>query len=172
MAFILLLALAALAAAIVAAARRGLTRLQDSRQEAWSALEAQLIKRQELMIRIVGLCSRLMRYEHDTLSRVSTAGSAVLAAARTANIPALAAADKSHRAATAALFALAANYPQFAMSAAFRALRERTATLDARVDEKREQYNATVSVLNFRCHAFPYSLVARSMGLRPSSILP
>jgi LemA protein len=171
MAWILVLALAALAAAVVAAARRGLANLQDSRQAAWAALEAQLEKRNELMIQIVGLCSRLMRYERGALDRVSTAGSAVIAAARRANIPALAAADKTHRAAAAALFEVAANYPQFGTSAAFAALIERARTLDARVDEKREQYNSTVSVLNFRCQAFPYSLVARTMGLRPAGFL-
>ncbi|MGH8242673.1 MAG: LemA family protein [Steroidobacteraceae bacterium] len=171
MAWILLLALAALAAAMVAAARRGLSNLQDSRQEAWAALETQLEKRHELMIQIVGLCSRLMKYERDTLDRLTTAGSAVIAAARRGNMPALAAADKTHRAASAALFALAANYPQFGTSAAFSALRERAATLDARVDEKREEYNSRVSLLNFRCRAFPYSVVARTMGLRPAAFL-
>lgn len=171
MAWFLLLALAALAAAIAMAARRGLASLQDSRERAWSALETQLVKRQELMIQIVGLCSRLMRYERDTLTRVSTAGSAVLAAARQGNMPALAAAEKTHRAASEALFRLAANYPQFGTSSAFRALRERAATLDARVDDRREQYNDAVSILNFRCQAFPYSLVARTMRLAPAAFL-
>jgi hypothetical protein len=171
MAWLLLFALAALVAAVALAARRGLAALQDARQEAWSALELQLAKRQELMIRIVGLCSRLMRCEGDVLDRVSTAGSAVIAAARRGNMPALAAADKTHRAASEALFRLAANHPQFGTSAAFRSLRDRAATLDARVDEKRERYNATVSVLNFRCRAFPYNLVARSMRLEPAAFL-
>jgi len=171
MAWILVLALVALAAAIMSAARRGLDNLQDSRQQAWAALEAQLVKRHELMIQIVGLCSRLMLYERDALERVSIAGSAVMAAARRSNIPALAAADKTHRAATATLFQLASNYPQFSTSRAFAALRERAETLDSRVDEKREQYNGAVSVLNFRCQAFPYSVVARTMGLRPAGFL-
>lgn len=171
MAWLLLLAVAALAAAVVAAARRGLGSLQDARLAAWAALEAQLVKRHELMIQIVGLCARLMKYERDTLERVTTSGSAVIAAVRRNNMPALAAADKTHRAAAAALFALAENYPQFATSAAFRALRDRAATLDARVDERREQYNDAVSVLNFRCQAFPYSVVARTMGLRPAPFL-
>jgi LemA protein len=112
-----------------------------------------------------------MGYERVALERVSTAGSAVIAAARRSNIPALAAADNAHRAAAAALFQFAANYPQFSASSAFAALRERAQTLDARVDEKREQYNRAVSVLNFRCQAFPYSIVARSMGLRPAGFL-
>jgi LemA protein len=171
MAWILLLALAALAAAAVAAARRGLASLQDTRQEAWAALETQLVKRQELMIQIVGLCSRLMRYERDALERVSIAGSAVIAAARRANVPALAAADKVHRSAVAALFTHAENYPQFSSSKAFKALCQRAATLDARIDEKREQYNGAVSVLNFRCQAFPFSVVARTMGVGPAAFL-
>ena len=103
MAWILLIALAALMAAIAAAARRGLAGLQDHREQAWSALETQLEKRHAHMIQIVGLCARLMKYEHDTLERVTTSGSAIIAAARRGNMPALAAADKAHRAATEAV---------------------------------------------------------------------
>jgi LemA protein len=171
MAWILVIALVALAAAVAAAARRGLANLQGSREEAWRTLEAQLEKRHAHMIRIVGLCARLMKYEHDTLERVTTSGSAIIAAARRGNMPALAAADKAHRAAAEALFMLAANYPQFGTSRAFNALRERALTLDARVDERREEYNNVVSVLNVRCQAFPYSLVARTMGMRPAAYL-
>ncbi len=167
-----MLALAALAAAIAMAARRGLAALRDSKQDAWIALETQLQKRQELLAPIVALCAKPMREERETLNRVSVAGSAVLAAAKRANIPALAAADKSLRAAVAVLFDRAAGHSPLAMSAAFAALRERVATLDARVDERREQYNAAVSVLNFRCHAFPYWLVARSMRVAPAAFLP
>ena len=171
MAWILLVAFAALAAAVAAAARRGLANLQGSREEAWAALEAQLEKRHAHMIQIVGLCARLMKYERDTLDRVTTSGSAVLAAARRGNMPALAAADKTYRAAAESLFRLAANYPQFGTSRAFRALHERAMTLDGRVDERRETYNNVVSVLNVRCQAFPYSLVARTMGMRPAAFL-
>ncbi|MEX0733967.1 MAG: LemA family protein [Steroidobacteraceae bacterium] len=172
MAWILLLALAALAAAVAMAARRGLVALQDTKQDAWGALEAQLVKRHELMAQIVALCAKPMRDEREVPDRVSITGSAVLAAAKRTNIPALAAADKSHRTAVAALFARAGSYPPLAASAGFAKLRERTATLDARVDERREQYNSAVSVLNFRCYAFPYSLVARTMGIRPAAFLP
>ncbi|HKX98739.1 MAG TPA: LemA family protein, partial [Steroidobacteraceae bacterium] len=146
-------------------------RLQDSRAEAWSALEAQLEKRHAHMIQIVGLCARLMKYERDTLDRVTNSGSAVIAAARRGNMPALAAADKAHRSAAEALFRLAANYPQFGTSSAFKALHDRARTLDARVDDRREHYNSVVSVLNVRCRAFPYSVVARTMGMRPAAYL-
>jgi hypothetical protein len=102
---------------------------------------------------------------------VTTSGSAVIAAARRGNMPALAAADKTYRQSAEVLFRLAANYPQFGTSRAFKALHERARTLDARVDERREEYNAVVSVLNVRCQAFPYSLVARTMGMQPAPFL-
>ena len=172
MAWILLLALVALAAAVVFAARRGLSVLVDSKQHALSALVTQLSKRQDLLAQIVALCAKPMRDEPEILDRVSIAGSAVIAAAKRANIPALAAADKSLRTAVAALFERGGHHPQLANSAAFTALRGRVVTLDARVDERGEQYNATISVLNFRCHSFPYSLVARSMGMAPDAFLP
>jgi LemA protein len=172
MAWILMLALAALAAAIAMAARRGLAALQDSKQDAWAALEAQLRKRQELLAMIVALCAKPMHDEREVLDRVAITGSAVLAAAKRSNIPALAAADKALRAAVATLFERASNHSALAMSAAFASLHERVATLDVRVDERREQYNAAVSVLNFRCHAFPYRLVARSMRVVPAAFLP
>jgi LemA protein len=171
MAWILLVALAAFAAAVAAAARRGLANLEGSREEAWAALETQLEKRHAHMIRIVGLCARLMKYERDALDRVTTSGSAVIAAARRGNMPALAAADKTYRAAAESLFRLAANYPQFGTNRAFRALHERAMTLDGRVDERRETYNSVVSVLNVRCQAFPYNVVARTMGMRPAAFL-
>jgi LemA protein len=171
MAWILVIALAALAAAVAVAARRGLASLQESRAEAWGALENQLEKRHAHMIQVVGLCARLMKYERDTLDRVTNSGSAVIAAARRGNMPALAAADKTYRSAAESLFRLAANYPQFGTSRAFKALHQRATTLDARVDERREHYNNVVSVLNVRCRAFPYSLVARSMGMRPAAFL-
>jgi len=172
MPWIIALAIAALIAAAAITARRGLIRLSDERQQAWDALELQLAKRQELMARIVELCARLLHDEHEAIERVTHAADAVQAAARREDIPALAAAEKSHQAAVGTLFALTGNYPQLAGSKAFAALRDRVATLDARVAARREQYNAVVSVLNFRCDAFPHRLVSRILGLRPAPILP
>lgn len=172
MLWIIALAIVALIAAAAITARRGLIRLNDERQQAWAALEAQLAKRQELMTRIVGLCARLLHEEHEAIERIIHAADAVQAAVRNGDIPALAAAEKSHRAAVETLFAITGNYPQLAGSKAFTALRDRVATLDGRVAERREQYNAVASVLNFRCDAFPNRLVSRMLGLRPVPILP
>ena len=162
MLWIIALAIAALTIAAVIIVRRGLVRLNDDRQRAWAALVAQLAKREELMAQIVRLCA---------IERVTQAVGAVQATARGQDIPALAAAEKSHQAAVATLFALTGNYPQLTGSQAFAALRDRVATLDARVSERREQYNLAASMLNMRCSAFPHRLLARSAGVHPAALL-
>lgn len=171
MLWIIALAIAALTIAAVVIVRRGLVRLNDDRRQAWAALEAQLAKREELMDRIVQLCARLLHEEHEAIERVTQAVGAVQAAARGQDIPALAAAEKSHQAAVATLFALTGNYPQLTGSQAFAALRDRVVTLDARVSERREQYNLAASMLNMRCSAFPHRFVARSAGVHPAALL-
>jgi LemA protein len=171
MLWIIALAIVALIAAAAITARRGLIRLSDERQQAWATLETQLVKREELMARIIELCVRLLHEEHEAVERVTQAVGAVQAAARREDIPALAAAEKSHQAAVETLFALTGNYPQLAGSKAFEALRDRVATLDGRVAERREQYNLAASMLNMRCSAFPHRLVAWSTGVHPAALL-
>jgi len=171
MLWIIALPSAALLAVAAVAVHRGLVRLNDQRQQAWDALEIQLTKRHELITRIVELCARLLHQEHEIIERVTQAAGAVQDAARRADIPALAAAEKSHQAAVATLIALAGNYPQLVDSKAFGALRDRVATLDARVAERREQYNLAASMLNMRCGAFPHRIVAWTLGMPPAAVL-
>jgi hypothetical protein len=166
-----LAALAATVATVAVAVRRGLFRLQRDVAEAWSAFALQLDKRQEHVAAITTLCSRLMHFEHEVLDRVAATGHAVQAAALREDIPALASAEKAQHAAVATLIGVAGNYPQFAGSRAFAALVERLGTLDGRVAERRERYNAAASVLNLRCGAFPNRLVAALSGFGRMELL-
>lgn len=164
-------AFAALAIAIAVLIRRGLLRLDRDVREAWNALVAQHGKRAELMTRILELCGRLMRDEPETIERARLAGLAVLAAASRDDVPALAAAEEAHRAATGDLLTIAGSYPQLATSTAFAALVSRVDELDARVAARREQYNAAASLFNVRCGAMPHRVVARLAGMRPAELL-
>lgn len=165
-------ALAALAVAAAIGVRRGLLRLERDVREAWSGLDAQLRKREELMTRIVELCGRLMQDEPQTLERARGAGIAVLTAASREDIPALAAALETQRAAAGDLLTVAGSYPQLATSTAFAALVSRVDELESRVSARREQYNAAAGVLNVRRAAFPHHLVARALGIAPAGMLP
>ncbi|MGQ0429943.1 MAG: LemA family protein [Gammaproteobacteria bacterium] len=172
MTWIILPALAALAVAVAIGIRRGLLRLDGNLREAWTALDAQLRKREELMSRIIELCGRLMHDEPETLERMRTAGRAVLMAASRTDVPALSAAEAAHRAAAGDLLTVAGSYPQLAGSTAFAALVSRMDELDSRVDARIEDYNAAASALNLRCAAFPHRLAARALGFAPAVLMP
>jgi LemA protein len=166
-----LAALAALAATGVFAVRRGLYRLRNDVDRAWREFALQLDKRQEFVAAVTALCSRLMRHEQHALERVIETGRAVQAAVQREDIPALATAEKAQHAAVTRLMDLAGDYPQFARSHAFGALIDRLATLDGRVAERRERYNAAASVLNLRCGAFPNRMVAALSGFGRTELL-
>jgi hypothetical protein len=159
-----LAALAATAASGAFAVRRGLFRLQVDVELAWREFALQLRKRQEFVAAVTALCARLMRDEPETPGRVVESGRAVMAAVERADIPALASAEKAQRAAIATLIGRAGDYPQFARSRAFGALIGRLATLDGRVAERRERYNAAAGILNLRRNAFPNRWVADLSG--------
>jgi hypothetical protein len=174
MAWIILPVLAALAATAASGAfavRRGLFRLRSDVELAWSEFALQLRKRQEFVTALTALCSRLMRHEQETLERVIESGRAMMAAVERADIPALASAEKAQHAAVAMLIDQAGSYPQFARSRAFGALVGRLATLDGRVAERRERYNAAASLLNLRCGAFPNRTVAAFSGFGRTELL-
>jgi LemA protein len=166
-----LAALAATAATAAFAVRRGLFRLRSDVELAWREFALQLRKRQEFVTAVTALCSRLLRHEQETLERVIESGRAVMAAVERADIPALASAEKAQRAAVATLIDQAGNYPQFARSRAFGALVGRLSTLDGRVAERRERYNAAASLLNLRCGAFPNRTIAAFSGFGRTELL-
>ena len=70
----LLAALAAAAVTIALAVRRGLFRLRGDVDDAWRAFAEQIEKRQAHVTAMTTLCSRLMRYEQETLDRVTETG--------------------------------------------------------------------------------------------------
>jgi len=162
-------ALAVLSAWLFASARRSLAGLQESIRDSWPAVQAACARRQELIERIVALCRKPLAEFPHLLDRAMRTGAAVSEAAESANVLSLAAADQAHRAAVDELLARAALHPQLAGSAAFKALRERVATLDARIDAERERYNGAVGVFNLRRNAMPFRLAA--FGIRRGDFL-
>jgi hypothetical protein len=171
MAWVIVLAIAALSALLAIVLRAGLTGARASVRQSWARLDELLIQRNDLLPELVEHCARHFRYEQEVLERVSNAGAAVFKAAARENIPALGAADKSFRDAVAALDAFAENYPQLGTDPAYAGLRERIRQIDAAIIDCRESYNSAVNLLNVRAQAFPHRLVAHAVGVRPAALL-
>lgn len=171
MAWIIVLAVAALLAFLAIVIRAGLVRLHDAVRQSWTLLDTLLIRRHDLLPGLVDLCARHMQYEEEILKRVPQAGTAVLQAAARKDIPALGAADSVLRHSASRLIALTENYPRLRADPAFLELRERLMQIDASIADHREIYNSAVNLLNVRCQAFPHCLVARATGFRQAALL-
>jgi LemA protein len=171
MAWVIVVAIAALVALSAIIVRAGLYRLQDAVRQSWARLDALLLERHDLLQELVTLCARYLSYEQDTIERVARANEAVFAAAAREDIPALGAAGKTQGDALARLFALAGNYPQLGADPAFPGLRDRILRIDAAIAEQRELFNSTINLLNVRSMAFPHRLVARAAGFRQAALL-
>ena len=163
-------AIAVLLALLVILVRSGLLRLRDSVRNSWASLDSLLLERHDLLMKLVELCTRHMRYEQQALERVSRADAATFAAAARENIPALAAAEKLLRASVAELLAFSENYPLLRIDPGFSGLRGKVLSVDAAISERREHYNSAVNMLNVRSQAFPHRLIARAIGFHTEAL--
>ncbi len=162
--------IAALLVLVAILVRSGLLRLRDSVHQSWASLDSLLLERHDLLVELVDLCGRHMPYEQDLLERVSRADAAVCAAAARGDIPALAAAEKTLRAAAADLMAPAENYSLLSAEPGFLRLRERVLGIGAAIIEHREIYNSAVNLLNVRSQAFPHRMIARAAGFHAEAL--
>lgn len=166
----LALAIAALPTLVAILLRAGLARLRESVRQSWTGLDALLIRRHDLLPELVDLCARHMPDEQEIFERLSRAGTAVLQATARQDVPALAAADAVLRQSLARLLSLTGNYQRLRADSAFLDLRERLARIEASIAEHRERYNSAVNLLNVRCQAFPYRVIARAGGFGQSAL--
>jgi LemA protein len=170
MTWVIVPAIAVLLALFAILVRGGLLRLHDSVRKSWASLDSLLLDRHDLLAKLVDLCTGHMRYEQDALERVSRADAATFGAAAREDIPALAAAEKTLRAAVAGLLALAENYPVLCTEPGFLRLRDRVLGIDATIIERRELYNSAVNLLNVRSQAFPHRMIARVIGFHAQAL--
>ena len=171
MAWIIVPLIAVLVAILALLIRSGLTRLRDDVRQSWHQLDLLLLERHDLMPGLLECCAGHLQYEQEAFERVAKADAAVARAAAAADIPALSAAEKSLRDSIARLLAIAENYPQLGADPAFASPRDQLERLGPAIDEGRERYNCSANLQNVRGDAFPYRLLARSMGIRPAALL-
>jgi len=170
MIWVIVLAIAALLTLFAIFVRSGLSRLRNAVRQSWASLDALLLERHDLLSGLIDICARHLRYEQETLERVSRSCAAEFRAATSEDIPALAAAEGALRASVAGLLVLAENYPLLCADPDFMDSRERIICINAAIAERRELYNSAVNLLNVRREAFPHRLVARAIGFRTEAL--
>jgi LemA protein len=145
----------------------GLVAAAEKAARAWNDLDTLLRQRHDEIPKIAEFCELHLANERPLVERLLAARTAVFAARQTRDADELGAAEASLRAAATALMTRAAAHPDLAASPAFGLLRQRQATLDLELKDRRDGYNEAVRKYNAAIGRVPGRVVALLTAFPP-----
>ena len=142
----------------------GLVAVKNNVDKAWANIDVLLKQRHDELPNLMEVCKGYMKYEGDTLERVTRARS-LYSQAQT--VDQKVEASSTMTSAVGRLLAIAENYPDLKANNNFMQLQARVSQLESQIADRREFYNDSVNVFNTRIQEMPDALLAGSMNLRP-----
>lgn len=139
----------------------GFVALRNNIEQSWSNIDVLLKQRFDELPKLIKTCEGYMQHEQKTLEAVVKARSMVHSARggqqelEAQNM--LSDTLKS-------LFMVVERYPDLKADAGFRQLSNRISELEDQVADRRELYNASVTIYNTRLDQFPDVLIARTFN--------
>jgi LemA protein len=127
---------------------------------AWNDLDALLRQWHDEIPKLVETCAPHLRGEHASFEQLLEARSAVFAARQTRDADALGGAERRLRVLVTGLLTRAAAHAELTASPAFALLRQRHATLDTEIAERRDRYNEAAREYNAARGRAPGRIVA------------
>jgi LemA protein len=143
-----------------------LVMLRHNAAQAWANVDVLLRQRHDELQKLVAVCARYMQHERSLIERVATARGALAAARERKDMRALGPLDRSLASDVSQLNALAEGYPALKADANFLQLQRRIAEIETAIADRREFFNATVTINNTQIRQFPSLLFARAFGMR------
>ena len=148
-----------------------LVRLKHTVSRAWSNIDVLLKQRHSELPKLVETCKQFGRFEQETLERIMRARAAAHSARKSGDVKGVGDAESEIRAGLSGLFAVAEAYPQLETNEQYRKLQARISELEEAIADRREFYNDAVANNNIRVEQFPDTVVARSLGFSPATLL-
>jgi len=142
----------------------GLIAVKNNVDKAWANIDVLLKQRHDELPGLLEVCKGYMKYEGETLQRVTQARAAYSQAA-TVDQKVQASADMTS--ALGRLIATAENYPDLKANTNFMHLESRITELESEIADRREFYNDSVNTYNTRIQEMPDAILAGSMNLHP-----
>jgi LemA protein len=162
----LLLIVGALALYVMSA-YNGLVRMDVNVKTAWSQVENQLQRRNDLIPNLVNTVKGFAAQEKSIFTDVANARAKLAgAASRDEQIQAA----NGVSSALGRLLAIVENYPQLKSDANFRQLMDELAGTENRIAVERMRYNETVAEFNKAIRVFPRSLIAGIFGFKAATL--
>lgn len=138
----------------------GLQRAKVNTDEAWSQIDVQLQRRNDLIPNLVETTKGYAKHERETLDEVVGLRNKIM------QLPADAHQEKMEISnqltdALKSIFALSENYPDLKASQEFSQLQEELTNTENKIAYSRQLYNSSVNNLNIKIETFPSNLVAK-----------
>lgn len=158
MVWIILLAILAILVVAYILIYNNLVQLRTHGQEAWSQIDVQLQRRNDLIPNLLETVKGYSKYEQDVLTKVTSLRSAVMNADSREEKMA-----KSNELTSTlkTLFAVSENYPDLKASAQYQQLMEELANTENKIAYSRQLYNSVAATLNANVQSFPSNIVAK-----------
>jgi LemA protein len=139
----------------------GFVQLKNNINRDWSNIDVLLKQRYDELPKLIKVCEGYMRHEQQTLEAVIKAR-AMAGAARgdQDKIQAQNALSETLK----SLFMVVERYPELKADIGFRQLSNRISELEDQIADRRELYNAAVTIYNTRIDQFPDVVIARTFN--------
>ena len=153
---------------IVVGVYNGLVKSRMQTREAWSQIDVQLKRRNDLIPNLIEPVKGYAKYEGDTLAKVTQLRQQVAQASSPAE--AMAASDALSRQ-VAGIFAVAENYPDLKANTNFMQLQEELTNTENKISYARQLYNSVTSNYNVKLETFPTNVIAGMFGFKQAEFL-
>ena len=164
----IILGVLALIVIFVIVSYNGLVKNRMQTKEAWSQIDVQLKRRNDLLPNLIETVKGYAKYEGSTLEKVAELRNQVAAATSPAEV--MKASDALTRQ-VSGIFAVAENYPDLKASGNFAQLQEELTNTENKISYSRQLYNSVVSNYNVKLETFPSNLVAGLFGFKVADFL-
>ena len=133
--------------------------------QAWSDVDVQLLRRHDLIPRLVEMVKGYAGYERAVLTNIAELRSQGDASA---SLAARGEVEKTVSTGVTKLVALAEAYPDLKASENFRDLHTKLVDTENQLQFARRYYNGAVNLFNNRIQRFPDMLIANNFGFKPA----
>lgn len=149
-------------------AYNGLIKSRMQTQEAWSQIDVQLKRRNDLIPNLIETVKGYAKYEEGTLEKIAELRAQVAKAPTPQE--AMAASDALGRQ-VSGIFAVAENYPDLKANASFVKLQDELTNTENKISYSRQLYNSTTASYNTKLQTVPTNIIAGMFGFKPSEFL-
>lgn len=145
----------------------GLIVLSRNIEKAWANIDVLLKQRYDEIPKLIKVCEGYMKYESQTLEKITAARTACLQAK---TVGESSQAENSLSGALKTLFAVSENYPDLKANQNFTQLQQRISYLESQIADRRELYNESANNYNIRIAQIPDTLVAQMLRMKPKEL--